>query len=97
MHDVNLAAEFLHAVLPFNTLQAEDLQTLANELEVAYYPQGKKILESSPPPGLAIVRKAVERLGGSVSVSSTEGEGATFRFDWPATLAAMPTVTGEAA
>ena len=62
MHDVNLAAEFLHAVLPFNTLQAEDLQTLANELEVAYYPQGKKILESSPPPGLAIIRKGAVRL-----------------------------------
>jgi CBS domain-containing protein len=62
MHDVNLAAEFLHAVLPFNTLQAEDLQALANKLEVAYYPQGKKILESSPPPGLAIIRKGAVRL-----------------------------------
>lgn len=62
MHDVNLAAEFLHSVLPFNTLQVENLQALANKLEVAYYPQGKKILESSPAPGLAIIRKGAVRL-----------------------------------
>jgi len=62
MHDVNLAAEFLHSVLPFNTLQAENLRVLAGKLEVAYYPQGKKILESSPPPGLAIIRKGAVRL-----------------------------------
>ena len=62
MHDVNLAAEFLHSVLPFNTLPAEELQALAGKLEVAYYPQGKKILESSPPPGLAIIRKGAVRL-----------------------------------
>lgn len=62
MHDVNLAAEFLHAVLPFNTLQAEDLQALSHQLEAAYYPQGRKILESSPPPGLAIIRKGAVRL-----------------------------------
>lgn len=62
MHDVNLAAEFLHAVLPFNTLQGDKLRALAGKLEVAYYPQGKKILESSPPPGLAIIRKGAVRL-----------------------------------
>jgi CBS domain-containing protein len=62
MHDVNLAAEFLHSVLPFNTLQAENLRALAGKLEVAYYPQGKKILESSPAPGLAIIRKGAVRL-----------------------------------
>jgi len=62
MHDVNLAAEFLHTVLPFNTLRAEALQALASKLEVAYYPQGKKILDSSPAPGLAIIRKGAVRL-----------------------------------
>jgi len=33
--------------------------------------------------GLSIVRKSVELLGGSVSVASAAGQGATFRFDWP--------------
>jgi CBS domain-containing protein len=62
MHDVNLAAEFLHTVLPFNALKAEELQRLAGKLEVAYYPQGKTIFASSPAPGLAIIRKGAVRL-----------------------------------
>ena len=62
MHDVNLAVEFLHTVLPFNTLPADELQSLASKLEVAYYPQGKVILSSSPSPGLAIIRKGAVRL-----------------------------------
>jgi CBS domain-containing protein len=62
MHDVILAAEFLHTVLPFNTLQVDELQELASKMEVAYYPQGKTILSSSPPPGLAIIRKGAVRL-----------------------------------
>ncbi len=33
--------------------------------------------------GLAIVKKAVERHGGTVKLTSTPGEGATFSFDWP--------------
>ena len=62
MHDVNLAAEFLHTIMPFNSLQSGDLHALANKLEVAYYPQGKMILSSTPPPGLAIIRKGAVRL-----------------------------------
>lgn len=33
--------------------------------------------------GLSIVKKSVEALGGSVSVSSVLGTGTTFHFDWP--------------
>lgn len=33
--------------------------------------------------GLSIVKKIVESVGGSLTVESTEGEGATFCFTWP--------------
>ena len=62
MHDVTLATEFLHAVPPFNLLEAADLEKLARKLEASYFPQGKTIFESSPPPGLAIIRKGAVRL-----------------------------------
>ena len=62
MHDVTLATEFLHTVPPFNTLETEDLEKLSRKLEAAYYPQGKQIFESSPPPGLAVIRKGAVRL-----------------------------------
>ena len=64
MHDVSLATEFLHTVAPFNTLDTEDLAKLARKLEAAYYPQDKVIFESSPPPGLAVIRKGAVRLIG---------------------------------
>jgi CBS domain-containing protein len=62
MHDINLASEFLHSVLPFNSLDTDELHMVAQKLEAAYYPQGKVIFKSSPPPGLAVIRKGAVRL-----------------------------------
>lgn len=61
-HDISFIAEFLHTVHPFNALDTEGLHALARTLEVAYYPQGKTIFPSNPPPGLAIIRKGAVRL-----------------------------------
>jgi CBS domain-containing protein len=61
-HDISFIAEFLHTVYPFNTLDTEGLHKLGRTLEVAYYPQGKTIFPSQPPPGLAIIRKGAVRL-----------------------------------
>ena len=62
MHDLNLATEFLHKVPPFNTLDADGLNSVGRKLEAAYYPQGKVIFRSSESPGLAIIRKGAVRL-----------------------------------
>jgi signal transduction histidine kinase len=35
--------------------------------------------------GLSVVRKIVETRGGSISLESAPGAGATFRFTWPKT------------
>lgn len=35
--------------------------------------------------GLSLVKKVVERKGGSVAVDSELGRGATFSFTWPMT------------
>jgi CBS domain-containing protein len=61
-NDVSFAAEFLHTVQPFNELKTEDLQWCARKLDAVYYPQGKAIFASQPPPGLAIIRKGAARL-----------------------------------
>ena len=61
-HDISFIAEFLHTVHPFNSLDTEDLHTLARTLEVTYYAQGKTIFSSKPAPGLAIIRKGAVRL-----------------------------------
>ena len=62
MHDVSLASEFLHTVPPFNSLEWDELRTLAHKLEVAYYPQGKSIFTSTSGAGLAVIRKGAVRL-----------------------------------
>lgn len=62
MHDVDLAAEFLRTVMPFNQLASDDVQRVARLFEAAYYPQGQLIFKSSPPPGLAVIRKGAVRL-----------------------------------
>ncbi|NNK99919.1 MAG: cyclic nucleotide-binding/CBS domain-containing protein [Xanthomonadales bacterium] len=61
-NDVSFAAEFLHTVQPFNALDTVDLQWCARKLDAVYYPQGKAIFASRPPPGLAIIRKGAARL-----------------------------------
>lgn len=38
--------------------------------------------------GLAIVKKIVERQGGTIQIESAEGQGATFTFTWPKTTSA---------
>lgn len=62
MDDLELAVDFLRTVLPFDTLDPAALRWLAGKLEAAYYPRGKLILASCPPPGLAIIRKGAVRL-----------------------------------
>ncbi len=62
MHDLSLATEFLHTVLPFNTLDGEELNAVARKLEAAYYPQGKVIFALKDQPALAIIRKGAVRL-----------------------------------
>jgi len=61
-HDLSFIAEFLRTVQPFNSIESENLHPIARKLEVAYFQQGKTILSSNPPPGLAIIRKGAVRL-----------------------------------
>ena len=62
MQDVSLASEFLHTVPPFNSLEWDELRTLASKLEAVYYPRGKSIFSSSSGAGLAVIRKGAVRL-----------------------------------
>jgi len=62
MRDLDLATDFLHGVPPFNALPNAELEALARKLQASYYPQGKEILRSDPPAGLAIIRKGAVRL-----------------------------------
>ena len=39
--------------------------------------------------GLAVVKRTVESRGGTVEIESNSGEGATFRFTWPKTVASL--------
>lgn len=62
MREQDFAVEFLRSVLPFGALGTDALEAVAAELEAAYYPSGKTILDSRNDPGLAIIRKGAVRL-----------------------------------
>jgi len=62
MQDTATATEFLRKVPPFNALDPRELEKVAGLLEAAYYPQDSRIFQSSPPPGLGIIRKGAVRL-----------------------------------
>lgn len=47
--------------------------------------------------GLSIVKKAVESVGGAISIESEVGKGATFRFTWPSSAPDALTETMKAA
>ena len=68
MRDLSLATDFLHHVPPFNLLHADELSLLARGLEAAYYPQGQKVFDSSPPPGPAVFPTTA--VAGEISLNS---------------------------
>lgn len=62
MSDIAHIVDFLRTVQPFSSLDIAVLEKVSEQLEVAYYPQNKTILESESSPGLAIIRKGAVRL-----------------------------------
>jgi len=56
--------------------------------------QSKDDIESTGV-GLSIVKKSVERMGGSVIVLSELGNGTTFQFEWPKTIDSQPQLKKE--
>ena len=61
-HDLSFIAEFLHSVQPFNSLNTGRFAQGRPDAGGRLLPQGKTILTSNPPPGLAIIRKGAVRL-----------------------------------
>ncbi len=55
---------FLRTVTPFDNLETKELEWLVNRLELAYFPQGKRILNKgdSPPPHLYIIQNGAVKL-----------------------------------
>lgn len=79
MSDLELATDFLHGIAPFNALPHGELEAVARRLEAAYYPQGKTVLRSAPPAGVALIRKgAVRLLGEDGRFLEKRGEGEMF-------------------
>jgi len=56
--------------------------------------QSKDDIESTGV-GLSIVKKSVEKMGGSVIVLSELGKGTTFQFEWPKTMDSQPQLKKE--
>jgi CBS domain-containing protein len=62
MHELHLVTDFLHAVPPFSALPPAELEAVARRFEAAYYRQGRTVLQSEPPAGIAVIRKGAVRL-----------------------------------
>jgi CBS domain-containing protein len=62
MHELQLATDFLYGIPPFSALPPTELEGVARRLEAAYYRQGRTVLRSEPPAGLAVIRKGAVRL-----------------------------------
>jgi CBS domain-containing protein len=69
---------FLRGTPPFDALTAEAFELAAGALEIAYYPQGTRILSADGPPSeaLFVVRKGLVRLerGGDTTAVLEEGD-----------------------
>ena len=69
---------FLRGTPPFDALSAEAFETAAGALEIAYFPQGTRVLASdgAPSDALYVVRKGLVRLekGGETTAVLEEGD-----------------------
>ncbi len=69
---------FLRGLPPFDALSTEEFERAAGALEIAYFPQGARILSSDGPPSdaLFVVRKGLVRLerGGETTGVLEEGD-----------------------
>ena len=56
--------EFMGTVVPFDTLQAEELKHIVQQMEIAYYPRGQTIIHhgESPPEYLHIIQVGSARI-----------------------------------
>lgn len=73
---------FLRGIPPFDALSAEAFEQAAGTLEIAYFPQGTRILSSDGPPSdaLFVVRKGLVRLERSGETTGVLEEGDFFGY-----------------
>jgi CBS domain-containing protein len=76
---------FIEQVRPFNFLSAEELDSIAEEIAIEYYPQGTKILSQDGPPSdfLGVIKKGgvkvlIKTNDNEESVLDFRGEGEQF-------------------